>query len=86
MGNGIASDRLGQEARALERARDLHSIRTAPDVDALRRALADHLQFSIGKDEHSATDLDRYLVYADVYRHPDPYRHLKRGSEAHPVR
>ena len=61
-------ERLGQEARALERARDLPSIRTAPDVDALRRAFADHLQFSIGKDEHSATALDRYLAVADAVR------------------
>ena len=36
-------DRQGEEARALERARDLPSIRTASDVDALRRAFADHL-------------------------------------------
>jgi glycogen phosphorylase len=58
----------GEEARALERARDLPSIRTASDVDALRRAFADHLQFSIGKDEHSATALDRYAAVADAVR------------------
>ena len=57
-----------EEARVLERARDLPSIRTAPDVDALRRAFADHLQFSIGKDEHSATSLDRYMAVADAVR------------------
>jgi starch phosphorylase len=61
-------DRQGEEARALERARDLPSIRTASDVDALRRAFADHLQFSIGKDEHSATALDRYHAVADAVR------------------
>ncbi len=61
-------DRLGEEARALERARELPSIRTASDVDALRRAFADHLQFSIGKDEHSATALDRYTAVADAVR------------------
>ena len=61
-------DRQGEEARALERARDLPSIRTASDVDALRRAFADHLQFSIGKDEHSATALDRYMAVADAVR------------------
>jgi starch phosphorylase len=61
-------DRQGEEARALERARDLPSIRTASDVDALRRAFADHLQFSIGKDEHSATALDRYQAVADAVR------------------
>ena len=53
-----------QEARALERARDLPNARTATDVDALRRAFADHLQYSQGKDEHSATALDRYLAVA----------------------
>jgi starch phosphorylase len=58
----------GVEARALERARDLPSIRTASDVDALRRAFADHLQFSLGKDEHSATALDRYQAVADAVR------------------
>ncbi len=61
-------DRQGEEARALERARDLPSIRTASDVDALRRAFADHLQFSLGKDEHSATALDRYQAVADAVR------------------
>ena len=61
-------ERQGEEARALERARDLPSIRTASDVDALRRAFADHLQFSIGKDEHSATALDRYHAVADAVR------------------
>jgi starch phosphorylase len=59
---------LGQEARALERARDLPSVRTAMDVDALRRSFADHLQFSQGKDEHSATSLDRFMAVAEVVR------------------
>jgi starch phosphorylase len=61
-------EKNGEEARALERARDLPSIRTASDVDALRRAFADHLQFSLGKDEHSATALDRYQAVADAVR------------------
>ena len=61
-------ERFSSEARALERARDLPSIRTASDVDALRRAFADHLQFSLGKDEHSATARDRYQAVADSVR------------------
>src|SRR5512136_2375567 len=61
-------DPLGQEARALERARDLPSVRTAMDVDALRRSFADHLQFSQGKDEHSATSLDRFMAVAGAVR------------------
>ncbi|HET8722606.1 MAG TPA: glycogen/starch/alpha-glucan phosphorylase [Anaeromyxobacteraceae bacterium] len=61
-------DPMGQEARALERARDLPSVRTAMDVDALRRSFADHLQFSQGKDEHSATALDRYMAVAGAVR------------------
>src|SRR5512137_1256299 len=61
-------DPMGQEARALERARDLPSVRTAMDVDALRRSFADHLQFTQGKDEHSATALDRYLAVAGAVR------------------
>ena len=56
------------EARALERARDLPNSRTADDVDSLRRAFVDHLQFSQGKDEHSATAFDRYLAVAHTVR------------------
>jgi starch phosphorylase len=52
------------EARALQRARDLPNARTAADVDSLRRSFLDHLQFSQGKDEHSATALDRYFSLA----------------------
>ncbi|HVP66701.1 MAG TPA: glycogen/starch/alpha-glucan phosphorylase [Anaeromyxobacteraceae bacterium] len=59
---------LGQEARLLQRARDLPSVRTATDMDALRRAFADHLQFTAGKDEHSATPLDRYQAVANAVR------------------
>ncbi len=53
-----------EEARVLERARDLPNARTASDVDTLQRAFADHLQYSQGKDEHSATALDRYYAVA----------------------
>src|SRR5689334_22390340 len=53
-----------KEARALERARDLPNARTATDVDSLRRSFLDHLQFSQGKDEHTATELDRYFALA----------------------
>ncbi len=52
------------EARALERARDVPNARTATDVDALKRAFADHLQYSEGVDEHTATALDRYFAVA----------------------
>jgi len=56
------------EARALERSRDLPNVRTASDVDSLRRSFLDHLQFSQGKDEHTETALDRYLALADSVR------------------
>jgi glycogen phosphorylase len=52
------------EARALQRARDLPNARTAADVDSLRRSFLDHLQFSQGKDEHSATSLDHFFALA----------------------
>src|SRR5690242_6233698 len=57
-----------KEARALERARDLPNARTATDVDSLRRSFLDHLQFSQGKDEHTATELDRFFALADSVR------------------
>src|SRR5574341_2381983 len=63
-----SSNGTSEEARALERARDLPNTRTATDVDTLRRSFADHLQYSQGKDEHSATALDRYLAVADAVR------------------
>jgi starch phosphorylase len=59
---------LAEEARALERARDLPNARTATDVDTLKRAFADHLQYSLGEDEHSATALDRYFAVAFAVR------------------
>ena len=54
--------------RALERARELPNSRTATDVDSVRRAVADHLQFSQGKDEHTATAMDRYFAVAYAVR------------------
>jgi starch phosphorylase len=60
----ISTPTLAAEARALERARDLPNARTATDVDTLKRAFADHLQYSQGKDEHSADALDRYFAVA----------------------
>ncbi len=57
-----------EEARALERARDLPNARTANDIDTLKRAFADHLQYSQGKDEHTATQLDRYFATAYAVR------------------
>jgi glycogen phosphorylase len=56
------------EAQALERARELPNSRTAGDADTLKRAFADHLQYSQGKDEHSATALDRYFAVAYTVR------------------
>src|SRR5512133_1774316 len=52
------------EARALQRARDLPNARTATDTDSLRRSFLDHLQFSQGKDEHTATALDHFFALA----------------------
>ena len=57
-------DARNEEARALERARQLPNARTATDVETLKRAFADHLQYSQGKDEHTATELDRYFAVA----------------------
>ncbi len=59
-----ASGAMNSEARALERARDLPTARTAMEVGSLCRSFADHLQFSQGKDEHSATALDRFFAVA----------------------
>ena len=57
-----------QEAKILERARELPSARTGMDTETLRRAFVDHLQYSQGKDEHSATALDRFLAMAYTVR------------------
>jgi len=56
------------EAFALERAREQLNSRSAGDPDILKRAFADHLQYSQGKDEHSATALDRYFAVANTVR------------------
>ncbi len=53
-----------EEAKALARARHLPNARTAPDAESLKRAFADHLHYSQGKDEHTATPLDRYFAVA----------------------
>jgi starch phosphorylase len=58
----------GEEARALERARQLPNARTATDVDTLKRSFADHLQYSQAKDEHTATEMDRYFAVAHAVR------------------
>jgi starch phosphorylase len=63
-----AATARGEEAKALERARHLPNSRTASDIDTLKRAFADHLQYSQGKDEHSATALDRYFAVAYAVR------------------
>ncbi|MGZ3428608.1 MAG: glycogen phosphorylase, partial [Polyangia bacterium] len=57
-----------EEARALERARQLPNARTGMDVATLRRAYVDHLHYSQGKDEHSATALDRFFAVAYAVR------------------
>ncbi len=57
-----------EEAKALERARRLPNTRTAIDLESLKRAYADHLQYSQGKDEHTATALDRYFAVAYAVR------------------
>jgi len=57
-----------EEARALERSRDVPNTRTAADVEALKRAFADHVQYSQGADEHTATPLDRYSAVALAVR------------------
>ena len=62
------SPKPNEEARALERARQLPNARTGMDVSNLRRAYADHLQYSQGKDEHSATALDRFFAVAYAVR------------------
>ena len=54
-------ERGGEGARA---RRDIPNARTATDVEALKRAFLDHLQYSQGADEHSATAHDRYLAVA----------------------
>jgi starch phosphorylase len=65
---GKAVTARNEEARMLERARELPSSRTATDVDSLRRAFADHLQFAQAKDEHTATALDRFFAVAYAVR------------------
>ncbi len=57
-----------EERRALERSRDLPNTRTAGDVESLKRAFADHLQYSQAKDEHTATSLDRFYAAAFTAR------------------
>jgi glycogen phosphorylase len=59
---------LPDEARILERARSLPNTRTAMDVATLRRAFADHLHYTQGKDEHTATALDRFNAVAYAVR------------------
>jgi starch phosphorylase len=57
-----------EEAKALERARELPNARTGMDVDTLRRAFTDHLHYSQAKDEHTATALDRFHAVAHTVR------------------
>jgi starch phosphorylase len=57
-----------EEAKALERSRAIPNARTGSDVETLKRAFADQLQFAQAKDEHSATALDRYFATAYAVR------------------
>jgi starch phosphorylase len=57
-----------EEAKALQRARHLPNARTGTDVETLKRAFADSLQFAQGKDEHTATALDRFFAVANAVR------------------
>ncbi len=59
---------LRAEAEAFERARELPNARTGMDQETLRRAYVDHLQFSQGRDEHTATMHDRYVSVARLIR------------------
>ncbi len=58
----------GEEAKALERARHLPNVRTATDVETLKRSFLDNLTYAQGKDEHTATSLDRYFAVAYAVR------------------
>ena len=53
-----------EEIKALERARAQSTARTGEDLEALRREFAHHLHCSQGKDEHTATPLDRFFAVA----------------------
>jgi len=57
-----------EEVAALERSREMPNTRTAADPQSLKRAFADHLQYSQGADEHTATALDRYSAVALAVR------------------
>ncbi len=57
-----------EEAKVLEHARSQPAGRTGMELDVLRRAFADHLQYSQGKDEHSSTPLDRFFAVAYTVR------------------
>jgi hypothetical protein len=52
------------EVKALERARAHAVARNGMDPESLRREFAHHLQCSQGKDEHTATPLDRFFAVA----------------------
>src|SRR5258708_2529201 len=62
------TNKPSEEARALERARQLPNARTGMDVATLRRAYADHLPYSKGKEEHGATGLARFFAVAYAVR------------------
>src|SRR5512133_2242065 len=57
-----------EEAKALQRSRHLPHARTGTDVDTLKRSFLDQLQFAQGKDEHTATSMDRYFAVAYAVR------------------
>ncbi|MBM3464746.1 MAG: glycogen/starch/alpha-glucan phosphorylase [Armatimonadetes bacterium] len=54
----------GSEARAGR----LEDDRTGMSVETLKHAFTDHLRYTLGKDDESATPLDRYLALAYTIR------------------
>ena len=56
------------EVEELALVRGRAGTRTGMDKETLERAYAEHLQYTQGKDEHSATALDRYQALANAVR------------------
>lgn len=56
------------EVEELASVRARAGTRTGLDKETLQRAYAEHLQYTQGKDEHSATALDRYQALAHAVR------------------
>jgi starch phosphorylase len=65
---GSGSTTHPEEARILERSRELPNARTGMDMITLRRAFADHLHYTQGRDEHTASAVDRFYAIAYTVR------------------